>query len=133
MTEAMSQARHAAPDPTSAFAAVGHAYIRFVTEEGALFRLLEHTSVENPGTHPDLSTASARSFQVLLGSIVDAQEAGTVRPGDPMPIALTAWSAVHGLATLLAADALGAKGYPDQPNTLAAQLTETLALGFTPR
>ena len=50
-----------------------------------------------------------------------------------MPIALTAWSAVHGLATLIAADALSAKGYPDRADTLAAQLTQTLAIGFAPR
>jgi AcrR family transcriptional regulator len=39
-------------------------------------------------------------FQVLLNSITAAQQSGDLPAGDPMPMALTAWSLVHGIAKL---------------------------------
>ncbi len=40
------------------------------------------------------------AFQVLLNCIKDAQSSGDLPAGDPMPLALTAWSLVHGIAKL---------------------------------
>ncbi|HEY1649157.1 MAG TPA: TetR/AcrR family transcriptional regulator [Terracidiphilus sp.] len=40
------------------------------------------------------------AFQVLLDCIVAAQQAGDLPAGDPLPLAWTAWSLVHGVAKL---------------------------------
>jgi AcrR family transcriptional regulator len=40
------------------------------------------------------------AFLVLLNCIKDAQNGGDLPAGDPMPLALTAWSLVHGIAKL---------------------------------
>ena len=40
------------------------------------------------------------AFRVLLDAIVATQQAGVLPAGDPMPIAWTTWSLVHGIAKL---------------------------------
>jgi AcrR family transcriptional regulator len=40
------------------------------------------------------------AFRVLLDAIAAAQSAGDLPPGDPIPLAWTAWSLVHGIARL---------------------------------
>lgn len=40
------------------------------------------------------------AFQVLLDCIMAAQQAGDLPKGDPLPLAWTAWSLVHGIAKL---------------------------------
>jgi AcrR family transcriptional regulator len=44
--------------------------------------------------------AGQNAFQVLLDSVTAAQQSGDLAPGDPMPLAWTAWSLVHGIAKL---------------------------------
>jgi hypothetical protein len=46
------------------------------------------------------SASSQKTFELLVQVIQDCQRAGTAPPGDTKPLLLTAWSAVHGLATL---------------------------------
>ncbi len=40
------------------------------------------------------------AFQVLLDCVVETQRAGDLPAGDPLPLAWTAWSLVHGIAKL---------------------------------
>jgi AcrR family transcriptional regulator len=40
------------------------------------------------------------AFRVLLDCVVETQQAGDLRAGDPLPLAWTAWSLVHGIAKL---------------------------------
>lgn len=40
------------------------------------------------------------AFRVLLDCITAAQQAADLPPGDPLPLAWTAWSLVHGIAKL---------------------------------
>lgn len=40
------------------------------------------------------------AFRVLLGCITSAQQSGDLSAGDPLPLAWTAWSLVHGIAKL---------------------------------
>jgi AcrR family transcriptional regulator len=50
--------------------------------------------------YPDYAAAGEEAFQVLLAGIADAQNAGALPAGDPQPLALVAWSVVHGIAKL---------------------------------
>jgi AcrR family transcriptional regulator len=42
------------------------------------------------------------AFQILLDFVVDSQKEGSLPRGDPLPLALMAWSLVHGIAKLAA-------------------------------
>jgi AcrR family transcriptional regulator len=42
------------------------------------------------------------AFQILLDFIIDSQKEGGLPRGDPLPLALMAWSLVHGIAKLAA-------------------------------
>ena len=49
---------------------------------------------------PALSAASQRAYQLLREVVEDCQRAGRAPAGDSSALVLTAWSLVHGLATL---------------------------------
>jgi hypothetical protein len=51
-------------------------------------------------TNPDYAKAGNEASGTLLGFIVDCQNAGLLAQGDPEPLALIAWSMVHGIAKL---------------------------------
>jgi AcrR family transcriptional regulator len=48
----------------------------------------------------DCEVVGENAFRVLLDSIVAAQRSGDLAAGDPLPLAWTAWSLVHGIAKL---------------------------------
>ncbi len=68
------------------------------------------------------------AFQVLLDAITASQQAGVLPPGDPLPLAWTAWSMVHGIAKLAAGGNLA----PDQATLLnfTRRATECIAWGM---
>jgi hypothetical protein len=49
---------------------------------------------------PKDEAAGENAFQTLLGFIIESQKEGALPEGDPHPLALMAWSIVHGLAKL---------------------------------
>lgn len=86
--------------------ALGRAYFRFGLENPEHYRVLmmakmEHRhregefSMENPDSEGD------RSFMRLVGAVQRCIESGQLRAGDPMMIAITLWSGLHGLVSLL--------------------------------
>lgn len=80
-------------------AAVG--YVAFAVDNPGYFRVTFGGIVCEPGTYPTLDQAGEESYQVLRNLIVEGQEAGRLRPGDPDQQALAAWSLVHGLGMLI--------------------------------
>lgn len=49
---------------------------------------------------PNCDSAEQNAFDVLVGCIVSAQQHGDLPAGEPLPLAWTAWSLVHGIAKL---------------------------------
>lgn len=49
---------------------------------------------------PGHDTVGANAFQTLLEFIIESQKEGALPQGDPHPLALMAWSTVHGIAKL---------------------------------
>ena len=49
---------------------------------------------------PERGTIGENAFQTLLQFIVESQKEGALPEGDPHPLALMAWSLVHGIAKL---------------------------------
>ena len=76
----------------------------------------------------ELVQARPRAFQLLCDTIEDCQRSGVAPAGDLQPLVLTAWSAVHGLATLWIDDALPKKGL--NPERLAPIVTTLLGSMF---
>lgn len=92
-------------EPTAALAATGVAYVQFAAENPALYRLM--FGPELAGAVPgEAEIAGTGAKRVLEDAILRAAEAGLLSfPADDLQAraiaALTCWSAVHGLATLL--------------------------------
>lgn len=78
--------------------------------------------------------AAQLSYGVLLDGIRASQREGFIAEGDPEPLALAAWSTVHGLSVLLIDGLLeeGA-GSPAAGLALAEVVTETLGQGLIVR
>ncbi len=132
--EALRRAWDTTPGvPMARLMAVGAAYVRFALDNPSAFRLMfrpelrESTAANRTESHAALAAAARSAFQVLLDAITACQRDGSIAPGDPDPIALTAWSTVHGLASLLL-DGLSTEPEhkPLPPETQTALVTAVL-------
>jgi AcrR family transcriptional regulator len=119
------------------FRAVGLTYVRFALERPAQFRLMHRPELRggdgarDDEALPPVVVAGRRAYEVLLRSIGTCQQDGFIHAGDPEPLALTAWSSVHGLAVLLLEGLLeeGAVGV-ERGVDLATAVTNTLGRGL---
>jgi AcrR family transcriptional regulator len=132
--------------PLDRLMATGVAYVRFAVEHRASFQILYRPDLRQlarPLSEADgmtrlpIDQAGEAAYQVLLDAIKACQKAGVVGVGDPFPLALTAWAAVHGLAHLLLDGVVGAEivssgTLPAAPH-LAQIVTATLAQGLVVR
>jgi AcrR family transcriptional regulator len=87
--------------PREALTGVGTAYIRFGVENPAHYRLMFGPELAERGRHPAFDQAADAAFAVLTRALERGQLAGEVRRESVPEQALTAWSLVHGLTTLL--------------------------------
>ncbi len=90
-----------ADDPRVQLLAVGHAYVRFAVERPGHLRVMFGMSNAEREADAALAATAKLSFAPLVGIIKRGQDAGVVRPGDPVQLALVTWSAMHGLALLI--------------------------------
>jgi AcrR family transcriptional regulator len=122
----MIKERDSAPDDaTSRLAALGRAYVSFATTHRGHFRVMFRGNLRSP----QLVRAKPRAFRLLWDAVLDCQRSGVAPSGDPQPLVLTAWSAVHGLATLWIDGALPGKGL--NPRRLAPAVATLLSQMFS--
>jgi AcrR family transcriptional regulator len=106
MHEAMAKAAVGAHDDAlAALAAQGRAYVAFARSRPEHYRLM---FMRRPGHDLEMPTAAEISAVAGLSIVIDtvriAQQQGVITPSDdPTRVALTLWSAVHGIAALLIA------------------------------
>jgi AcrR family transcriptional regulator len=97
--KALGQAcEQAGPHFAARLTAMGTAYLRFAREHSSHFQVMF-----GPGAmmdDPDADTAGNRAFRILLNTVIEGQERGEVRPGDPMLVASVAWAMIHGVSVL---------------------------------
>jgi AcrR family transcriptional regulator len=96
----MAQARAAAPDARARLEACGLAYVRFALKSPSRFKVMFRPELTAPSEEGAVAQSSIPALDTLTAAIVEAQAAGVAPPGDPRPLVLTCWSAVHGLASL---------------------------------
>jgi AcrR family transcriptional regulator len=80
----------------------GLAYVHFARENPDAMRVMfRFRNADGEMEYPALQEAVDEAFSFLIDMVEYCQHAGLARPGHPMPLALSAWSAVHGLSMLL--------------------------------
>ncbi len=87
--------------PSERLSACGVAYVLFAIQHPAHFRVMFGPHFTRRVDHESLGKEGGNAFGLLVQGLVEGQKAGEVREGEPLPLALMAWSLVHGLASLL--------------------------------
>ena len=80
---------------------IGEEYLRFAVENPAHYRLMYGKEALTREDVPELQEAANALFEELVGVIQAYQRSGTIKRQDPRAQAYVAWSAVHGLASLV--------------------------------
>jgi AcrR family transcriptional regulator len=124
------EAAAGAPDPLEALRRRGRAYVRFGLENPEHYRVLFMTRPERkPAMWTPERMASAFAFWNHIAAVQACLDAGLIRPGNSMEIALQLWSAVHGITALFISN-------PDFPwpdrERLVEELLELLVRGLAP-
>jgi hypothetical protein len=76
------------------------AYVRFAVTHPSHYRVMFGRFAESSSRDADFIADARAAFDVLLDSVVEQQEAGSVRRDDPLLFARFIWSVVHGIAML---------------------------------
>ena len=103
--------------------ALGQAYVHFAISHPGYFRVMFRRETHNNATTA-IRGAGQRTFQLLCDAITACQQAGSAPAGDPQPLILHAWAAVHGLSTLLVDGDLKGISIPTQQ--LASVMTNLM-------
>lgn len=115
MRAAQADAARGRPVGRERLEALAVAYVRFALEEPSTYRVMFGDRLDDgpvPGTEeaqaarararfPTLDEAVEASFDLLVGEVVAAQEAGVLRPLPPRDLALALWTLTHGYVDLL--------------------------------
>lgn len=123
-------------DPRSGLFTIAETYVAFAAERPNLFRLMFGPQVADKRRCPAVEAAGHRAYQVLTDTLEAAQRAGQILPGDIQILALTRWTCVHGLASLildgrLSEEVAAAGGVRPLARKIAEQLSQSLAASPT--
>jgi AcrR family transcriptional regulator len=131
MTARMRERMVRETTPEGRLRACGVAYVLYAMEHPAHFRVMFGPHFTQP---PELGAAGSDTdaFGLLVGSLAEAQRAGVVREGEDPLLALSCWSMVHGLASLLVDRQLERSGITTvaQAEALAEQTARVLLHGL---
>ncbi|WNG58448.1 TetR/AcrR family transcriptional regulator [Archangium gephyra] len=100
MTARMRERMARETSPDGRLVACGVAYVLFAMEHPAHFRVMFGPHFTQP---PKLGPpgGDTDAFGLLVDSITQGQQASVFHEGEPLTLALTCWSLVHGLGSLL--------------------------------
>ncbi len=111
---------------------LGIAYVRFAIENPYHFKVMFHPDVKTYEPNNSEISMEHKTFGYLLSSVKENQRSGHFTDQNSQLIAMTAWSGVHGLATLIVNDGLEQK-MEINPISLAKIMTKNLMNGFLKR
>ena len=133
LRQTMSEAQDAAGGgEVERLEALGVGYVRFALAHPAHFEVMFGPELGWEEEDSPLHQAADATFALLLQSVTAAQTAGKLRGSEPLPVALLAWSTVHGLATLLVHGSFKhvEEQLPPSAEALAQQMTRDLTRGL---
>lgn len=119
MAEAIAASRASAPPDV--LAAMGRGYVRFAIENPSHFAIMFREDLLDEEDEA-YRRASARAYGPLVGILRVAAEQGYLE-SDPVVVAASAWSLVHGLATLWLGGRLQERTGASDPHALADAMT----------
>ncbi len=114
-------------DALTRFWRLGVGYFTFAIERPGLFRVMFSPEAARAEA---LRQSEGAVFSLCVSSIVSAQRAGQVAAGDPQLMALVAWSAMHGAATLYLDGLVRWAGLELEPEALARELAAQVFRGL---
>lgn len=79
---------------------MGQAYVQFALAHPSHYRVMFGGFVSKAACDPALGVEAEGAFHVLLDAIVELQQHGLVRAGDPQALAVFVWASTHGLSML---------------------------------
>jgi AcrR family transcriptional regulator len=106
---------------------IGEEYVRFALENPAHYRLMYGKEALTREDLPDLRESANAIFEHLVDLFQAHQRSGVIKREDPRAQAYVAWSAVHGLASLVIEGQIMA---PVDVDGLVRQTTGTLLDGM---
>lgn len=112
-------------DPLAYLEGLGRAYVQFALAHPGHFRVMFRAELRAQLTKEERDTAD-EALNLLQQAIVRCQQAGCIAPGEVGPLALLAWSAVHGASELWIEGSLSDKGLVRDEKTLARTIAGTL-------
>ena len=99
LTESMRKSMAKAKTALERLRLAGRGYVQFALQSPQHL-LVMFEGPKPAAARPEYSEPAQRAFQTLLDAITAAQAEGALPPGDPYPLAVAAWSGVHGLSKL---------------------------------
>jgi len=101
LIDAMDEAGAAADNEAKTLHALGRAYVDFALAHPQLFRLMFGPEIIDKSAFPDLAEAAKGAYSRLTGAVEAYLAARRIHVKTPRVPAVTSWSLVHGLASLL--------------------------------
>ncbi len=98
-TSALQKCRSS--DAGTRLRAVMHAYVDFAMRHTPLFQLMFGPQIPNKAAHPELEDAATRSYRILEQCVADYTQACGIERSATRQATLAAWTACHGVATIL--------------------------------
>ena len=105
LAAAMRQAAAREATALGRYRASGLGYLQFALRQQEHYTMMFDVPVGKE-RFPECEKAGEAAFQTLVGFIEGCQVEGTLPAGNPLPVALGAWSLVHGIAKLATAGRL---------------------------
>lgn len=95
-------------DPAADALAMGMAYVQFAFSEPLKYRLMFGGTLPEPHAHPDMMQGARDAFNVLRAALTRLFESHGQQPDADLVDreALFAWSSLHGVVSLMRADAI---------------------------
>ena len=112
-----------AADGAEELAAIGSGYVRFALSHPAHFEVMFRLDALDPGNAEFAATSDA-AYGLLTATVERCRLAGRLHGHSPEVVTVSAWSLVHGLATLWIGGRLGERTTEPDPQRLAAVVTD---------
>jgi AcrR family transcriptional regulator len=100
MYAATQLAAQTSAQPIERLHAIGVAYIFYAIERPVHYYVMFDASLSDRTIYPPLYQAAVKNFDCLVEILIQCQQQGAIRAGDPQQIAQITWSLVHGLSLL---------------------------------
>ena len=110
-------------DGATTLAAVGRGYVRFAVSEPAQFEVMFRFDALDEDA-PELVQATDAAYSLLSATIERCRLEGSLGDLDPTLVGVSAWSIVHGLASLWISGWLTSRVDSIDIETLAANVSE---------